>query len=186
MGASATSNAPAGQYLGLYIGGDEYAIGVLRVKEILQFETITRVPGTPRSIRGVINVRGSVVPVVDLAVKFGLPETVVTPRACVVIAEVELEGGQAVMGVMADSVSQVMDLGPDDIQPPPAFGTHVQVDYLLGVGRVGKGFSLILDIDRVLSAGELLAASALSPTEAEGALAPAPEGEGVGAGPAAA
>ena len=102
--------AEQGQYLGLFIGEEEYAIGILRVREILQFESITRVPGTPRSVRGVINVRGSVVPVVDLAVKFGLPESVVTRRTCIVILEVQAEGEATVMGVMADSVSQVVEL----------------------------------------------------------------------------
>ncbi len=161
MATAARVAAEQGQYLGLFIGGEEYAIGILRVKEILQFESLTRVPGTPHSIRGVINVRGSVVPVVDLAVKFGLPETAITGRTCIVIVEVELDGANTVMGVMADSVSQVIDLGPDDIQAPPAFGTRVHVDYLLGMGRAGKRFSLILDIDRLLSADELAAAGSL-------------------------
>src|SRR5574341_1266385 len=118
------------QYLGLFIADEEYGIGILRVKEILQYEAITRVPGTPPGIRGVINVRGSVVPVVDLAVRFGLPETAVTKRTCIVIVETELDGQPAVMGVMADAVSQVVELGPDDVQPPPRFGTRVRVDYL--------------------------------------------------------
>jgi purine-binding chemotaxis protein CheW len=153
------ATAAPGQYLGLFIGGEEYAIGILRVKEILQFEAITRVPGTPPSIRGVINVRGSVVPVVDLAVRFGLPPTEVTRRACVVIVEVESEGDCAVIGVMADSVSQVLELGGEDIQPPPPFGTRVHVDYLLGMARAGNRFSVILDIDRVLGPDELVAAA---------------------------
>lgn len=161
MATAARLAAEQGQYLGLFIGGEEYAIGILRVKEILQFESLTRVPGTPHSIRGVINVRGNVVPVVDLAVKFGLPETAITGRTCIVIVEVALDGLPTVMGVMADSVSQVIDLGPDDIQAPPAFGTRVHVDYLLGMGRAGKRFSLILDIDRLLSEDELAAATSL-------------------------
>lgn len=150
------------QYLGFYIGGEEYAIGILRVKEILEYDTITRVPGTPVSLRGVINIRGSVVPVVDLAVKFGLPGSSVTKRTCIVVVEVEIDGERTVMGVMADSVSQVMDLGAGDIEPPPAFGTRVRLDYLLGMGKAGKKFILILDIDRVLSATELEAAAAAS------------------------
>lgn len=167
MTSTAKVAAGPGQYLGLFIGGEEYAIGILRVKEILQFEALTRVPGTPPSIRGVINVRGSVVPVVDLAVKFGLPETAVTARTCVVIVEVEVEGERTVMGVMADSVSQVFDLVADDIQAPPAFGTRVHVEYLLGMGRAGKRFSLILDIDRLLSEAELVAAAELHETPVE-------------------
>jgi purine-binding chemotaxis protein CheW len=150
------------QYLGFYIGGEEYAIGILRVKEILEYDTITKVPGAPASMRGVINIRGSVVPVVDLAVKFGLPGSSVTKRTCIVVVEVDLDGERTVMGVMADSVSQVMDLGAGDIEPPPAFGTRVRLDYLLGMGKAGKRFILILDIDRALSTTELQAAATAS------------------------
>ena len=156
---SEKETAEQGQYLGLFIGQEEYAIGILRVREILQFESITRVPGMPASVRGVINVRGSVVPVVDLAIKFGLPETGITGRTCIVILEVALDGQSTVMGVMADSVSQVVELGKDDILPPPTFGTRVHVDYIVGMGRSGKKFILILDIDKVLSAEELHAAT---------------------------
>jgi purine-binding chemotaxis protein CheW len=150
------ARATQGQYLGFFIADEEYAVGILKVKEILQFETITRVPGMPPSVRGVTNVRGSVVPVIDLAVRFGLPELGVTQRTCIVIVEVELEGEKTIMGVMADAVSQVIDLSADDIQPPPAFGTRVHLDYLLGMGQSGKKFILILDIDRILSVDELM------------------------------
>jgi len=144
------------QYLGFYIAEEEYAIGILRVKEILEYDTITRVPGTPPSIRGVINLRGSVVPVVDLALKLGLPESPITNRTCIVVVEVDLDGERTVMGVMADAVSQVMDLGGGDIEPPPAFGTRVHMDHLLGMGKAGKKFILLLDIDRILSVNELM------------------------------
>jgi len=143
------------QYLGFTIADEEYAIGILRVKEILEYDTMTRVPGTPPSIRGVINLRGSVVPVVDLALKFGLPESPITKRTCIVVVEVDLDGERTVMGVMADAVSQVMDLGAADIEPPPAFGTRVHMDHLLGMGKAGKKFILLLDIDRILSVNEL-------------------------------
>jgi purine-binding chemotaxis protein CheW len=158
------------QYLTFYLAGEEYAIGILRVKEILEYDTLTPVPQTPPAIRGVINLRGRVVPVVDLAVKFGLPATPITKRTCIVIVEVALDGQPTVMGVMADAVSQVMDLAPTDIEAPPVFGTQVRVDYLQGLGKVGKRFVLLLDVDQVLAAAELRAAEALA--------APAPEGEG--------
>ena len=116
------ARAAQGQYLGFVIADEEYAVGILKVKEILQFDAITRVPGTPQTIRGVTNVRGSVVPVIDLAVRFGLPEREVTKRTCIVIVEVDLDGEKTIMGVMADSVSQVIDLATDDIQPPPRSG----------------------------------------------------------------
>jgi len=166
---SVKPRAAQGQYLGFFIADEEYAVGILHVKEILQFEVITRVPGMPPTIRGVTNVRGSVVPVIDLAVRFSLPETAMTNRTCIVIVEVDLDGQRTLMGLMADSVSQVMDLGPDDIQPPPAFGTRVHMDYLLGMGRSGKKFILILDIDRILSVDELMEVTRLqaAPADAE-------------------
>jgi purine-binding chemotaxis protein CheW len=150
------------QYLTFYLAEEEYAIGILQVKEILEYDTLTKVPQTPPSIRGVINLRGSVVPVVDLAAKFGLPAIAVTKRTCIVIVEVDLEGRRTVMGVLADAVSQVMDLTPADIEAPPTFGTAVRVDYLQGMGKVGKKFVLILDVNRVLSTPDLRAAEALA------------------------
>ena len=170
------ARAPQGQYLGFFIADEEYAVGILKVKEILQFEAITRVPGTPPTIRGVTNVRGSVVPVIDLAVRFGLPELGVTSRTCIVIVEVNLEGEKTVMGVMADAVSQVIDLAADDIQPPPAFGTRVHMEYLLGMGRSGKKFILILDIDRILSVEELMEVTKLQGESLETAPAEAEAG----------
>ena len=157
------------QYLGFYVAEEEYAIGILRVREILEFDTVTRVPTTPPSIRGVINLRGRVVPVVDLAVKLGLPESPITKRTCVVVVEVDLEGERTVMGVLADAVSQVLDLPASEIEPPPPFGPRVRVDCLLGMGRAGKKFVLLLDIDKLLSTDELaVAAQAAEAAAAEG------------------
>jgi len=175
----ATQSAPSeqSQYLGFHIGGEEYAIGILRVREILEYDTVTRVPTTPPSIRGVINLRGSVVPVVDLAVKLGLPESVVTKRSCVVVVEIVLDGERTVMGLLADSVSQVLDLPATEIEPPPPFGTRIRVECLLGMGRAGKRFVLLLDIDRLLSTDDLVAAAGAverSPEATATAPAPAP------------
>jgi purine-binding chemotaxis protein CheW len=160
------------QLLTFVIGREEYAVSIHRTREIIEYPTITRVPGTPSYIRGVLNLRGNVVPVVDLAVKFGLSQSPVTNRTCVVILEVEVEGEPAVMGVVADAVSQVIELSRDEIEDPPSFGTQVRVDYLLGMGRADQRFVLMLDIDRVLSEGELLAAAAAEEADAE-----APEGD---------
>jgi purine-binding chemotaxis protein CheW len=145
------------QYLSFQVAGEEYALGILRVREIIEYGVVTRVPLTPPWIRGVFNLRGGVVPVVDLAVKFGVPREEITPRTCIVIVEADLGGETVLMGLVADAVNQVMELRPDDIEPPPSFGTRVRVDYLGGVARAGKGFVLLLDIDRVLSADEVLA-----------------------------
>jgi purine-binding chemotaxis protein CheW len=142
------------QYLTFRLAGEEYAIGILGVREIIEFDTLTTVPSAPAHVRGVINLRGSVVPVIDLALKFGLPPTPVTRRSCVVIVDASFGGELLTMGVIAEAVNQVVDLTADDILPPPAFGTSVPTEHLLGMGRQEKGFLLILDIDRVLSAAE--------------------------------
>jgi purine-binding chemotaxis protein CheW len=144
------------QYLTFMIGGEEYAISLLKVKEIIEYDTVTEVPKTPEWIRGVINLRGSVVPVIDLAVKFRQAPSVAGKLTCIVITEVECESEATVMGIMADSVRQVIDLRPQDVEEPPTFGTRVKVDFLLGMARSGKKFCLILDTEKVLSTDELL------------------------------
>ena len=173
MPMSSAAKAPdRAQYLTFSLAGGEYAIAVLRVREIIEHETVTRVPSTPAFVRGVINLRGSVVAVVDLARKFGLPESPVTKRTCIVIVEVESENGRMVMGVLADAVNQVVEFRPEEIEAPPSFGTPVRVDYLRGLGKLGSEFVLILDTDRVLSSGELSAVAA-APEEAPAAAAAA-------------
>jgi purine-binding chemotaxis protein CheW len=142
------------QYLSFIVGGTDFGVPILKVKEILQYEGVTRVPGTPGSIRGVINVRGSVVPVVDLGVKFGKGEVPETKRTCVLVVETKTKDETLTLGVIADAVSEVVDLANDDIEPPPSFGTGVKLDHITGMGKVGKGFVILLDIDRVLTASE--------------------------------
>lgn len=149
------------QYLTFTIADEQYAVGVGHVKEIIGYDAPTKVPATPPWIRGVINLRGLVVPVVDLAAKFGRPATEVTRRTCVVIVDAQFADGVVTMGVVADGVSQVLELTADDIQPPPSFGMSVRIEYLLGLVTLGKQFALLLDIDRVLAAEELLAAISL-------------------------
>src|SRR5579864_7603368 len=144
------------QYLTFMIGGEEYAVSLLQVKEIIEYDTVTQVPKTPEWIRGVINLRGSVVPVIDLAVKLRQPPSVAGKLTCIVITEVQTGDDAAVMGIMADSVRQVIDLKPQDIEEPPTFGTRIKVDYLLGMARSGKKFCLLLDTEKVLSVDELL------------------------------
>ncbi len=144
------------QYLTFMIGGEEYAVSLLKVKEIIEYDTVTEIPKTPEWIRGVINLRGSVVPVIDLAVKFRQAPSVVGKLTCIVITEVDTGEEAAVMGIMADSVRQVIDLRPQDIEESPSFGTRIKVDYLLGMARSGKKFCLLLDTEKVLSTDELL------------------------------
>src|SRR5574341_385966 len=144
------------QYLTFQLAGEEYAIGILQVKEIIAYGTLTKVPQTPRSIRGVINLRGNVVPVADLAVKFGLPPSQVTDRSCVIIVETNPEGEKSVMGIVADSVNQVIDLPAQEILPAPTFGTQIRLDFLRGMGKAGLKFVLVLDIDKVLAAEDMI------------------------------
>ncbi len=158
-----------GQYLTFLLAGEEYAIGILKVKEIIEYDTVTTVPKTPHWVQGVINLRGAVVPVVDLGLKFGLEERPVTKTTCIVIIEGQVEGQSTLMGVMADAVSQVMDIAAGDVQEVPTFGTRIKVDYLQGMAQLGKKFVLLLDIDKVLSADEVqdLTAAATTLSEAE-------------------
>ena len=158
------------QYLTFLLAGEEYAISILEVKEIIEYDTVTTVPKTPKWIRGVINLRGSVVPVVDLGVKFGMGERPVTKTSCIIIVEGQVESQNTLMGVMADAVSQVMDIAAGDIQEVPAFGTRIKVDYLHGMAQLGKKFVLLLNINQVLSADESLdlSAAATNAQEAEG------------------
>lgn len=154
--STAAEIARPGQYLGFALAGENYAIELLRIREIIEHIPITRVPGMPAAVLGVINLRGRVVPVVDLAVKMGLGPRPITRWTCFVIVEAALEGERTTLGLLADSVSEVFDLGADDIQPPPAFGTRTPVDYLRGLGLQEQRFILLLDMDRLLSSEELL------------------------------
>jgi purine-binding chemotaxis protein CheW len=147
------------KFLTFFLTDEEYAVNIHRVKEIMEYTTVTRVPKVPQWIRGVINLRGNVVPVVDLAVRFGLEERPVSKTTCIVIVEVEQDAERTIMGVIADAVNQVIDLAPKDIEEPPAFGTRVRLEYLFGMGKLGKKFALILNIDSVLSNAELLTIS---------------------------
>ena len=164
------------QYLTFYLGQDEYAVAVLSVKEIIEYGVVTKVPTTPAYIRGVINLRGSVVPVVDLSIRFGLPASAVSRRTCIVIVETMLLGERVVMGVVADAVSQVIEFSPEDIEVPPVFGTQVRLEYLMGMAKMGAKFVLILNMDAVLSEDELSVTVAsravVQPGPAEGASAP--------------
>jgi purine-binding chemotaxis protein CheW len=145
------------QYLTFFLAGEEYAITILQVTDIIECGAVTRVPGTPPWIRGVHNLRGTVVPVIDLAIKFGLPATEITRRTCVVIVELRVDDEAVIMGVMADSVHQVADFTADQIQPAPSFGPRVGAGYLLGMANSNGKFVLLLDINRIFSSDEIVA-----------------------------
>lgn len=143
------------QYLSFKLDEEEFALDISKVREVLDYAKITRVPQSPEFMCGVINLRGSVVPVMDLNRKFGIRNTEKTVNTRIIIGEVSIEGEGTVMGVLADSVNEVMELEPENIEPSPSIGIRMNTDYLMGVGKREDEFVLILDIDRVFSADEL-------------------------------
>jgi purine-binding chemotaxis protein CheW len=167
------------QYLTFLTAGEEYAISIVKVKEIVEYEEVTHVPNTPPWIRGVTNLRGRVIPVVDLAVKFGLHDSRISKFSCIIVTEAIFQGENLTMGVLADSVNQVVDLSADQIEPTPPFGTRVKTEYLLGMGAMGKKFCLILAIDKVLSAEEFLAVTeSVAAVDASTAVSPRDDSTG--------
>ncbi len=149
------------QYLIFQLGGQEYALDILQVKEIVEFGSLTKVPQTPPSMLGVINLRGNVVPVINLGLKFGLSSSPITGRTCIIVAEVDLSGERVVTGIVADSVSKVMVLAAGETLQAPTFGTRVCVDYLRGIGNSEGKLVLLLDIDKVLTNDEQQAGGAI-------------------------
>jgi purine-binding chemotaxis protein CheW len=145
------------QYLTFKLGDEVFAIDVSKVREVLEFTTITKIPRTPDFMSGVINLRGNVVPVVDLRLCFEMSQTEKTVNTCIVVMEILLEGEATVVGALADSVEEVIDLEPDQIQPAPRMGTQIRTDFIKGMGKRDAQFIMILDIDRVFSADQLSA-----------------------------
>lgn len=163
-GATVTGQAAAPdarQYLVFALGGETFAIDILYIKEIIEYGQITEVPMMPALVRGVINLRGAVVPVVDLAVRFGRPRTCVGRRSCIVILELAV-GEQQVLGVMVDAVNEVIEIAASDIEPAPTFGTRLRADFIGGMGKLGGRFVVILDVDHVLSVEEIVKISAMT------------------------
>lgn len=143
------------QYLTFMLGGEVFAIGILHIKEIIEYGQLTTVPMMPAFIRGVINLRGAVVPVVDLASRFGRKPAEVTRKTCIVILELHVEEETQVIGVVVDAVNEVLEIADADIEPPPAFGANIRVDFIAGMGKVQERFVIILNVDSVLSANDL-------------------------------
>jgi purine-binding chemotaxis protein CheW len=143
------------QYLSFKLEEEEFALDISKVREVLDFTKITKVPQTPDFMKGVINLRGSVVPVVDLNMKFGKQTTNKTVNTRIIIGEVSIEGDNTVLGVLADSVNEVMELEPGSIEPAPRIGTRLNTDFIKGMGKREEEFVMILDIDKVFSAEEL-------------------------------
>lgn len=156
------------QYLTFSLDHGLFALDIASVHEVLELVDITRIPRTPDYIRGVINLRGRALPVVDLKMMFGMGATARTVSTCVIITEIFLGGESTVLGVLADSVQEVYDMEPSQIEPPPRMGTPIRVDFILGIGRTGEQFIIILDINKVFSCDELAGlAQALENVDAE-------------------
>lgn len=158
------------QYLTFMLAGETFAIGILAIKEIIEYHALTAVPMMPECVRGVINLRGAVVPVMDLQARFGRPSSAVTKRTCIVIVEVRSAGEcgpeSQVIGVLVDVVNEVIEIAPQDIEPPPAFGARIRTDFMQGMGRVKGRFVILLDVDQVFSLDDIGQLSAAVPETA--------------------
>ena len=143
------------QYLTFTLGGEMFAVGILNVKEIIEYGHLTEIPMMPAFIRGVINLRGSVVPVIDLSARFGGKSTELSRRTCIVIVEVTDEETRHDIGIMVDAVSEVLDIPGSEIEPPPSFGAKIRADFIFGMGKVAGKFVIILNINKVLSVEEI-------------------------------
>lgn len=153
------------QYLTFRLGEEVFALGVSNVREILEFTTVTKVPKTPEFMRGVINLRGSVVPVLDMRLKFGLSQTEKTVDTCIIVVEVSFEGENTVIGALVDSVQEVFDLEPDQVEPAPRIGTQLRTEFIKGMGKREDHFIILLDIDKVFSSEELAMAGGITGEE---------------------
>jgi len=140
-----------GKYLTFTLAGEEYGIGILKVKEIIGIMAITTVPQTPSYMKGVINLRGKVIPVVDLRLKFGMEAMDYTEKTCIIVVEIANSGRKVMIGILVDSVSEVLNIKGADIEDSPNFGSRLNTDYILGMAKMGGGVKILLDIDRVLS-----------------------------------
>ena len=153
--AAVQTDGRAGKYLTFHLANEEFGVRVLKVREIMGLQEITAVPQTPSHIKGVINLRGKVVPVIDLRLKFGVPAADYTQRTCIIVTQVQGESGAILMGIVVDGVSEVLNLTEAEIEDTPDFGEEIAGKYLLGMAKVKGKVKILLDIDRVLSAQEI-------------------------------
>jgi len=146
-----------GKYLTFTMDKEEYGIGILKIKEIIGMMPITPVPQTPEHVKGVINLRGKVIPVVDLRLRFGMDAIDYNERTCIIVVEIEGQSGTVMIGTVVDSVSEVLNIKGEDIEDTPTFGTKLNTDYILGMAKMERGVKILLDIDRVLNTEEVAA-----------------------------
>ncbi len=146
-----------GKYLTFTLAEEEYGIGILKIKEIIGMMPITSVPQTPEFVKGVINLRGKVIPVIDLRLRFGMGEMDYTDRTCIIVVEIDGQAGTVLIGIVVDSVSEVLNVKGDEIEDTPTFGTKLDTEYILGMAKMKGGVKILLHIDRVLSSKEIAA-----------------------------
>ncbi len=144
-----------GKYLTFSLAEEDYGIGILKIKEIIGMMPVTTVPQTPEFVKGVINLRGKVIPVIDLRLRFGLEWLDYTERTCIIVVEIEGSSGTIQIGIVVDSVSEVLNIKKEDIEDTPAFGVKININYILGMAKMGGGVKILLDIDSVLNADEM-------------------------------
>lgn len=155
------------QFLTFTLDGELYAVEVVKVREVLEVKPVTKIPRMPDYMKGVINIRGSVVPVLSLRLKFGMEEVEYTKDTCIVVMDIASGEGNVTIGCLADSVQEVIDLDPDQIEPPPRIGTRVDASIIKGMGKRDEEFLIILDTDKVFTTEDILAAEAVSKSPSE-------------------
>lgn len=153
--STARTMARPGKHLTFKLADEEYGLEILKVQEIIGMMNVTRVPRTPAFIRGVINLRGKVIPVVDLRLKFGMDSQDDTDKTCIIVVQVMRGGAKVTIGIIVDEVSEVLDIELEQIEETPSFGTSVDADFVMGMGKIGDKVVMLLDVERVLTAGEL-------------------------------
>ena len=144
-----------GKYLTFALGEEEYGIGILKIREIIGIMPITSVPRTPDFVKGVINLRGKVIPIIDLRLKFGMESMEYTDRTCIIVVEINARDSTIQIGTIVDTVSEVLNIKAEDIEDTPAFGTSLDTEYILGMAKVSGGVKILLDIDMVLNSEEI-------------------------------
>ena len=159
------SKARDGKYLTFRLSSEEYGLEILKVREIIGLMDITQVPRTPHCIRGIINLRGKVIPVLDLRLKFDMEAREDTEETCIIVVDAATQKGTISMGVLVDAVSEVLDITQEEIENPPAFGAGVNVDYILGIGKIKNTVKILLDIDKVLDTSDISMLNNFSPEE---------------------
>lgn len=149
----------AGKYLTFNLGNEGYGLEILKVQEIIGMQEITKIPRTPDYVKGVINLRGKVIPIIDLRSKFGMPEQELTRKTCIIVVQVQRGESALIMGIVVDEVSEVLNISGDQIEAAPSLGTNVDTHFILGMAKTESAVKILLDIDKVLSAEEIDALS---------------------------